>query len=242
MSAFHNIPTHSDFEEISLAFQSGLYNHIGSQSCEDCNDPHQEQHVDEVVPSFDFQVATSCFEFSFEISTAVEDNRLDILPSLFEGSLHTARDVCRYLLHIKNCNSVIGDRLFASIVGAIAALLPEGNFLANHLNHCPSMYHVLKLVTQHADLPQDVKVLKIPVCKNGCRSYWKDIGGHDVCPECGTVRWEHCSQECISLEGELECDHKERVSGQSHTLYYDLAMSCHVLLCHIIFQGGLYII
>lgn len=56
------------------------------------------------------------------------------------------------------------------------------------------------------------------------------------------VRWEHCSfQECISLDGELQCDHEEiegvrgcqvRIVRSLYRIlpYYDLAMSCHVIV------------
>jgi hypothetical protein len=238
MSAFHNIDTPTYFEEISAAFQTGLYNHGGSTQVDDgdnedigWHEPHQEQN--EEIEPFDFQVSTSCFEFSFDQSATS--------TPLCDGSPYSAKDVCRFLLHMKNCNAVIGDRLFASIVGSIAALLPEGNVSRSHVSHIPSMYNILKLVSQYADLPRDVKVLKIPVCKNGCRSFRKDIAGHNCCPDCGTVRWECWSQECLSANGQLQCKHEKKVSGEKDFLFMPhiyMFMTGYVLLCRIMHYIG----
>lgn len=227
MSAFHDIVINlTEFEEISAAFQTGLYNYgecrvvqeggnsIGVDWC----DPQSQEGE---VGCFEFEALTSGFHFTFESSTQGDQECLDLLPPLFEGSQFSAKDVCRFLLHIKNCNAVIGDRLFASFVGTLAVLLPRGNFLTTHLKSSPSMYHVLKLISQYANLPQDVKVLKIPVCKNGCRSFSKDLVDKNYCPECGAVRWEECTQDCLTEEGELQCEHTAVVSG----------MSNYVILC-----------
>ena len=157
---------------------------------------------------------------------------------LFPDSNMTAKDACRFLLHLKSSNAVIGDRLFASIVGSVAGLLPKGNALAKHIQQRPSMYKTLQTVESMADVRDtNLRVFAVDTCKKGCRPFWNALEKVHRCPTCNDIRWKTCTNACFVGE-ERSCNHAEVcITMYNHVIIcHSMYMLIYAILCHSMYM------
>ena len=112
----------------------------------DCDDEliDEGQGQPNLEPDGTFQDAMSSSLCSFSHFIDEEYVSFSDIP-LFEGSDFKARDVCRFLHHLKSSNACIGDRLLASMLGMISVFLPRNNVVQQLLKSRPSMYRSLQV-------------------------------------------------------------------------------------------------
>ena len=104
--------------------------------------------------------------------------------SIYKGSLHSGKDMARYLLAVKARHLKMGDGVFASVVGIMATFLPRGNVLQTILKENPSEYFLLKCIDNLSDLNVELRCIQVDVCEKGCMLFHKDKKDLNFCSEC----------------------------------------------------------
>ena len=214
-----NIPSHP-FDEIRRALVAGEMQIPFSPAWSPGQD---SEHVDEEEDDNDIDTgdgwAPDAHDYSNDFTELISVHRWrggvkatgvresSTEEPIFQGSQFLMKDLCRFALFIKNSNAAIGDRLFASIVGAIALFLPVPNTFTSILQSNPSMFSTLKMINTVADIPDDLATFKMRTCAKGCLPLWKGLLNSALCPACKDVTWKHCRVGCVNATGIKTCAH-----------------------------------
>ena len=156
--------------ENDLNFENINLSNLNLENDED-NDFYEEPTFNDVVFN-----DSSLFEKGLLISKETNDNNIEdeVKLPLFEGSLFSLQQFCRYMLIVKT-NQNMGDVTFTIIVGSILAFLPERNGLRKYIDIDPSMYDINKAIHKLSNITDVCRVFKFIVCDKGeCISSKKD--------------------------------------------------------------------
>ena len=138
---------------------------------------------------------------------------------LFHGSVHSAKDLARFLLSFKGRHLKIGDGILANVVAMMATFLPPDNLFKKWLPDNTSTYLLLKTLDNMASYETNLRCLKIDVCTNKCMGYYADRSELHFCSLCGESRWKLCVPACYG-EGDVKlCRHIQR---PRHVVYYNV--------------------
>ena len=138
---------------------------------------------------------------------------------LFEGGVHSAKDLARFLLSLKARHMKIGDGILGNIVGIMATFLPRGNIFEKDLPNRPSLYFLLKTLDNLASYKSQLRTLKINCCVRKCMGYYNDNVLDNFCMVCHSCRWKNCIRDCYGERGEKLCEH---LQTPFNNLYYNV--------------------
>ena len=124
---------------------------------------------------------------------------IDVQPgdALYEGSRHSCRDFCRYMLAMKQCMG-IGDYAYATILGSVISFLPPNNMLAMVIDKRPTVYKIMQSVASLAELKNTLRTLQFHTCSNRCATFFR---GAAFCEKCEESRWIHCDRPLAMKKG-----------------------------------------
>jgi hypothetical protein len=103
----------------------------------------------------------------------------EVNAPLFEGSLFSLKQFCRYMLILKS-NLNLGAVSFTLIVGSIISFLPVRNGLLKYVNENPSLYDINKTVDKLSYVNDCCRVFKFLVCDEGKCILSNQLGAESI--------------------------------------------------------------